>query len=331
MRTSAPLALLAALGLRAAAAFAAADPAAPPPAAPPPPAGAARVIVETIAVDRRGTSSVGTDQADIFSGGTGVLKRSATLIGRAGAPPPREMIDLSVRIVPTLQAAGPCALRLEAEARGVVAGARPGARPSPPVRRTAAIVLGPDENRLVEVYASVVTQGRLALKVSCAAASSPAGRGGASAGGTFVAASRTDFIDFELSVSRGDDDQPVSLLKTNRLRSGLGREAGNLFSFQLPLPDDPKGFRRYRREKLEITLAPELVSGGRLQVELRVSGELATVSAAEPTIAHPVDHAETLVLASGGAHLVRLDIPSSGDREGWGRVRYEFQVISRFE
>ena len=331
-------ALLAALGLLAGSASIAASPAARPAPSPAPPPGAARVTVETIAVDRRGTWSVGTDQADIFSGGSGVLKRIATLIGRDGEEPPREMIDLGVRIFPTLRSGGGCAVRLESEARTVVAGAPPGARPPAPARSTAAIVLEPEEGRLVEVYASAVTAGRLALKVSCAAAAwgsaggAPPGPGGASPvrpGG--AASAGLEFIDFVLAVSRGDEENPVAFLKANRLRSSLGHEAGNLFSFQLPLPDDARGSRRYRREKLEVTLTPAVVSAGQVQVELRIHGEVATVSATEPTVSHPVDRAETLVLRSGGTHRVDLEVPSSGAQEGWGRVRYEIQITSRFE
>ena len=335
------LAAIAVLALLAAPASSAPAPAPRPAPGPSPPPGAARITVETIAVDRRGTWSVGTDQADIFSGASGVLKRNATLVGRDGKEPAREMIDLGVRILPTLQPGGGCALRLESEARAVVAGAPPGTRPPPPAHSTAAIVLGPDEDRLVEVYASVVTAGRLALKVRCAAASFGAAGGageaprGAGGGSTTrrAAASAADleFVDFVLSVSRADEEKPVELLKANRLRTSLGHEASNLFSFQLPLPDDARGSRRYRREKLEVTLTPAVVSAGRLQVELQIHGEVATVSAAEPTVAHPVDRAETLVLASGGTHRLELEVPSSGAREGWGKVRYEIQITGRFE
>jgi hypothetical protein len=285
-------------------------------------AGAARVTVEVIVVDRRGTWSAGIDEADIISGGSGVLKRSATLVGRAGPDPPREMIELGLRVHPALQQGGSCALRLEAETRAVVAGAPPAARPAEPARRSAALVLGPDEDRLVEIYASPVTQGRLALRVRCGAAFARRSGPGPAA--------ELELVDFELAAARADDGGPMTLLKSNRLRAGLGREATNHFAFNLPLPEGRRGAKRYRRERLEIELSPILISGGRLQAELRVRGEIATVSAAEEAIAHPVDHRETLVLASGEAHLVRLDVPSSGEAEGWGRVGYELQIVARF-
>ena len=66
--------------------------------APAPKVAAIRVMLETIAVDRRGTWSVGSDVADIFPGSTGVLEKSATLIGRQEVDPPREMVQLKARI-----------------------------------------------------------------------------------------------------------------------------------------------------------------------------------------------------------------------------------------
>src|SRR5258705_5794639 len=86
-----------------------------------PPMDAVRVTVETIAVDRRGTWSLGTDLADLFSGGTGVLKKSATLIGRAGESGSREMVEMITRVTPILNPGGGCSLRIETATRTVVA------------------------------------------------------------------------------------------------------------------------------------------------------------------------------------------------------------------
>src|SRR5262245_54052633 len=63
---------------------------------------AVRVTVETIAVDRRGTWSLGTDVADLFSGGSGVLRKSATLISRQETPEAREMVEMTVHLTPIL-------------------------------------------------------------------------------------------------------------------------------------------------------------------------------------------------------------------------------------
>ena len=137
-------------------------------------------------------NEVGTDIADIFSGSTGVLKKSATLISRDGAGA-REMVDLTARITPTLVPAGGCSLRIETETRSVVAGAKVGSRPRQPDRAHAAIDLKPDEEHLVEAYSSAVTQGRLALKVTCGSPASPS-------------ESDVRFVDFVLSVARGEGD-----------------------------------------------------------------------------------------------------------------------------
>jgi len=288
-----------------------------PPAAPSAgPVGAVRVTIETIAVDRRGTWSVGTDIADIFSGGTGVLKKSATLISRDGAGT-REMVDLTARITPTAAPTGGCSLRLETEARTVVAGAKSGSRPRRPDATRAAINLNPDEERLVEAFTSSVTQGRLAFKVKCGSPASPS-------------ESDVRFVDFVLSVARGEGDKDPQPMKSNQLRAGLGREASNLFSFNVTLDPDATGDKRYRKEELEVTLTPTLESGGRLQVDVAVRGELATVSAGAPPITHPFDHQDTLILSPGETHSLDIDVHSSGADEGWSRVRYRLGVTGAF-
>jgi hypothetical protein len=299
--------------------------AAPPPteasAAPLPPNGAVRVTVETIAVDRRGTWSLGTDVADLFSGDTGVLEKSATLISRGGESGAREMVKMTTRLTPILNPGGGCTLRLETETKGVVAGRSAKARPRQPDRTRATIVLEPEQERLVDTYASAATQGRLALKVRC---ETPP------AASRAMSESDLRFVDFVLSVERAEGDEEPLEMKPNRLRAIVGREASSLFSFNVPLDPDATGAKRYRREKLEVTLTPTLMSGGRAQILFGVRGELATVSADTAPISHPIDHEETVVVAPGEARLIEIDVHSSGPEEGWGRVRYRLSIVGTF-
>jgi hypothetical protein len=287
---------------------------------PAPAVGAVRVTLETIAVDRRGTWSVRTDDADIFSGSTGVLESSTTLIGRQASHPPREMIQLTARVTPELKEGAACVLRLETEGRSVVAGARQTSRPPPVERKRVSLVLKADEEKMVEVFSSSVTEGRLALKVRCGAPPSPSEGPG----------DEPRFIDITLSVARAEGDDELRPLKTNSLRAVLGREAGDLFSFNVPLEAGPGGGKRYRREKLEVSFAPRLISGGRLQVEAHIQGEVATVSGTEATVTHPLESRETLVLAPGETHDFDVDVASSGPQEGWSRMRYRMQAVCRF-
>ncbi len=287
------------------------------PSAPTGPAGALHLTIETIAVDRRGTWSVGTDEADLFPGATGVLERTATLIARQPGKAPREMVDLSVQVTPDRAADGRCSLTIKSETKSVVTGARVGEHGPPRGEKDATLVLAAGEQRLIEVYASTVTQGRLALKVSCGPPDLQA------------APSELEFIEFSISIDRAEGEAEPKTLKTDQLRAALGREASDLFSFNVPLPDGSGG-KRYRREKLEATLAPQIVSGGRLQLGLKVTGEAATVSAGAPAIAHPIDQEETLVLSSGEEHPLVIDLRSSGDEEGWKRVKYTLRVTCRF-
>ena len=280
------------------------------------PVGAVRITIETIAVDRRGTQSLGTDIADVFSGSSGVLKKSATLISRTGGEA-REMVELTARLSPTLSPEGGCALHIETETRSVMAGAKAGARPRPPDRVRAAVVLKPYEEKLVEAYSSTVTQGRLAFRLRCGTPDANQGP-------------ESQFADFVLSVSRGEGDKEPKPMKSNRLRALRGHEAGNHFSFNVTLDPDASGARRYRKEEVDVSLTPVLISGGRVQVEVALHGELATVSADAPPSAHPFSHTDTLVLSPGLSQSLDIDVHSSGDAEGWRRVRYRLGVTADF-
>jgi hypothetical protein len=280
------------------------------------PVAAVRVTIETIVVDRRGTQSLGTEVADIFSGSSGVLKKSATLISRTGNDV-REMVELTARLSPTLSPDGGCALRLEAETRSVLAGAKAGARPRPPDRVRAAVVLKPYEEKLVEAYSSSVTQGKIAFRLRCGTPDADQGP-------------EAQFVDFVLSVSRGEGDQEPKPMKTNGLRALVGHEASNHFSFNVTLDPDASGARRYRKEEVDVSLTPVLISGGRIQVLVNLQGELATVTAQAPPVSHPISHVETLVVSPGQAQSLDIDVRSSGDAEGWLRVRYRLGVNASF-
>lgn len=282
---------------------------------------AVRVTVETIAVDRRGTWSLGTDVADLFSGGSGVLRKSATLISRQETPETREMVEMTVHLTPILRPGGGCSLNIDTETRAVVAGARAGAKTRQPDRTRATLVLKPDDERLVDAYASTATQGRLALRVRCDPP--PAASGG-------VSESNLRFIDFVLSVARAEGEGAPQAMKSDQLRAIVGREASDLFSFNVPLKEGATGGKRYRREKLEVAVTPSLVSGGRVQVTVGVRGEMATVSADAATLAHPIEHEETVILASGETRDIDVDVRSSGSDEGWERVHYRLSLAAAF-
>lgn len=280
-------------------------------------AGTAHVVVETIAIDRRGTWSVGIDEADLRSGTEGVLEKSATLLGRQDSES-REMVRVDVRVTPVLQADGTCSLRFESEVASVAGGARGAARDTTrPERRNVALKIGADQERMVEIFASSRTQARLALKIRCAEA-------------LVDKAPDTRFASFLLSVLRGGEDGRLEPLKSNGMRAALGREAGNLFSFNVPLEETAASGRRYRRERIEVHVTPVLIQDGRLQLDLQVTGELATVSALQPTVSHPIDRRETADLPSGGAHTVDIDVDSAGSHEGWSKVRYRLTLVVTF-
>jgi hypothetical protein len=308
MASALPARLGAALLAAAGPALAAADP--------PPRPGVAHVTVETIAIDRRGTWSAGADEADLRSGTEGVLERSTTLIGRLdrGA---REMIRLTARIVPVLQAGGVCTLKIDSTVTGVRGGSRAAPAGTPPETRSVLLDLGPDQERLVEVYSSAHTEGRVALKVRCAEALA-------------VKAPDPRIAGFALSVTRTVDEGQLTPLKNAGLSAAIGRAASHIFAFNVPLEETEAAGRRYRREHLEVWITPLLFRDARLQFELRVTGELATVAARLPTESHPVDRAEIVDLGSGGTHVIEIEIASSSPAEGWSKVTYRLTVACDF-
>jgi hypothetical protein len=278
---------------------------------------ALRVFLEPIAVDGRGTWSLGSETADIFPGDVGVLKKTATLLGRQERNPPREMIELTIRVTPAIRDDGNCGLHVDAETSRVITGV-PLDRTVPPAQTIASVVVATEAERLLEVYSSPFTLGRLALRIRCGPRPPDA---------TVAEAPQIDFV---LSIDRAEEKEPLKLLKTNVLTSGVGREASNLFNFNVPLPEGEGGERRYRRERIEIRLAPELLSGGRLQVAVGVEGEIASVSALDPAVVHAIEYQETAVLAAGQLHSIELEVLSSGSEEGWSRLRYRISVLGRF-
>ncbi len=294
-----------------------ARPAPVPEPASPPAARALRLDIETIAVDRRGTWSVGTDAADIFPGRAGLLKRSATLMSRADERR-REIVDLAVRVTPDRAPGVACLLKLETEVQHVVAGVGPARQgTAAPERRNLSVPVLPDEEKLIEVYASSTTNSRLALKIRCGEASSTADM-------------ESRFVDFNLSLSRADGDEPLQPFKDNIIRAAIGAEAANSFSVNVTLEPGEKTGKRYRREALEVTLVPQLISGGRLQLLVRLRGDLTTVSAEAAPAVHPIAREETFVVSSGENVPIEVDCASSDPGEGWTRVRYKIDVASRF-
>ncbi len=148
---------------------------------------------------------------------------------------------------------------------------------------------------------------------------------------TGTAAEENPRVDFVLSIERADGDGPFEILMSKVLTTGIGREAKNLFSFNYPLPETEETGKRYRRERIEIRIAPELFSAGRLQAVVEVDGEVAVVSALDPMVVHPIRHRETAVVAPGEPRTIDLEVRSAAEDEGWSLLRYRLQMVAHFE
>ena len=119
--------------------------------------------------------------------------------------------------------------------------------------------------------------------------------------------------------------------------SGFERSAARLFgpsqrgaSHADARATRPEGEKRYRRERITVRIAPQIVSGGRLQIDVDLEGEVATLDADGPIARHPLQRGATFVMISGERHNLEVSVRSSDEAEGWSVVQYVVQVTSRF-
>jgi hypothetical protein len=300
----------------------AAVPAGPPPGAPDRPAGdiaAVHIVIDTLAVDGKGTRLVGTDEADLVPGASGVLEKTITLVGPAGTRR-RETVRLKSRVTP-LPPASPgstCSFKVEIEAAPDSAHASGRGKTAPAEAASATLALSPGEERMLEAYSSTRTDGRVVLKLRCEP-SAPR-----------TSDDQPSLVTLNVTIERAADAEPEELLRNQVLTAAMTKTALTVAVANQALPDGTAGERRYRRERLEVTMSPILVVAGKLQLEVRVDGDVDTISSSGETIRHPVQAAETFVVGPGEPRQLTFEIPSDGPEEGWSRVRFRVQVASRF-
>jgi len=279
--------------------------------------GAVRVLIETIVVDGLGTNSVAEDEADLFPGQSGVLKKSIALKGREGSDYREEQVELTTRV--SLDDVGQphCPLMLAIVATGAPLGGPP-PTPADAERKALSLTLEAGETQMTPAYVSPWTGARISLRITCGESQPTAVPAGPSS------------MAFDIALERGEDDALPRLLRSDRLSTTLGGEAGSLFSSNRPLPDNEEGERRYRRDRLDVRVAPRILSGGRLQIEVTLRGEVATISASGTDGRHPIDVEEIMVLATGETGDIGVTITASPEEEGWSQVHYLLRVTGRF-
>ena len=277
---------------------------------------AVHISLETVVIDRRGTWTAGSDEADLIPGTAGVLKKAITLTGK-DAQKSREAIDLETRITPSIpEVGGPaCVLAVGIVVRrGASAQARSG---SPPIDRTVDTVsLDAGQERLLNAYTSK-TGGRVALRVRCEKTRPPDDGSDA-------------MITFDVSVERRAEGEQPEIVGDTHLVAAMGREAGTTVADHVILPDDEGGAPRFRDEDLTISLAPLLLVAGRLQVEMTVTGRVSTMGRDGEAAIHPVEHRETWLLAPRESRTYDAVIPGDAGAEGWSDLHYRIDVRARF-
>jgi hypothetical protein len=278
---------------------------------------AVHVELDTVVVDRRGTWSAGSDEADLIPGTTGVLKKAITLAGK-DAQKSRETIDLETRITPSIpEPGGPaCVLSIGVVVRR--AGSAQARSGSPPIDRTLVTVsLDAGQERLLDAYASSTSGGRVALRVRCDEAK-PHEDGSLA------------MITFDLSVERRAEGEQPEIVGDTRLVAAIGREAGTTVADHVTLPDGEGGAPRFRDEDLTISLSPGLLVAGRLQVEMTVTGRVSTMGRDGGAAIHPVEHHETWLLGPRESRTYDVVLPGDAGAEGWSDLHYRIDVRARF-
>ena len=278
-----------------------------------------RVQVETVIVDRGGTQTSDAEEADLVPGAAGVLTREITLTGRDSRRT-REPIVIEARLTP--EAVPPegkvCALRLQAETRRRGSGPQPAAaRGATLDQRETVIALADGEERLIEVYASSMTGGRVALKLSCAPALT-------------ATDGMPDLVTLDLQIEKRADDEATELRRSQRLVAALGHEVSTVVVANQGLPDEPGGGQRYRRERLEAVLSPVVLVAGRLQLEVRITGDITTVSSNGAQSLVPFERVDTFLLGAGERRAFDIVVAAGATDAGWTRLTLTVEVIARF-
>ena len=307
----------------------AADPALVPPAPDGADGAAVRVLIETMVIDRRGTWNAGSDQADLIPGTAGVLKKTITLEAKDGRRT-KEPIAIEARLTPGVpQAGGPaCTLSVDIETRA--ASAAHGEKSAAGTAATKAsgrqvgrvssvLMLAAGEERLVDAYVSPKSGNKVALRLRCGEA-------------RHEDDADHEMVAIDLEVERRVEGESASIIGDQRLLALLGREVSATVSDHTTLDekktDDEEG-ARFRRERLDLTLSPVVAVAGKLQIEVRVEGEVATVGASGKATAHPIERTETFLVAPLEARSLEIVLPGSA-QEGWTDLHYLIQVRARF-
>lgn len=290
---------------------------------------AVRIEIETMVLDRRGTWSAGTDQADLIPGAAGVLKKSITLEAKDGRRT-KEPVEITARLTPAPpQPGGPaCALVLGIETRAAsaaqggtrAAGASPARAAAPLGSVSSTLSLAAGEERLVDAYVSPKSGNKVAFRVRCGEARHD--EDGAH-----------EMVAIDLEVERRVEGEQPSFIGDQRLVALLGREVSATVSDHTTLSEETKEDGeeggRFRRERLDVTLAPVVLVAGKLQIEVRIRGEVATVRASGAASAHPIDRTEVFLVKSLEARSFEIVLPGSA-AEGWTDLHFLVQVRARF-
>jgi hypothetical protein len=270
---------------------------------------AVHVALDTIVIDRLGTRTAGSDEADLVPGATGVLKKAVTLTGKDAART-REAVAVEVRITPSVpDPGGPdCVLAI-----GVAV--RKGQQNAGSKVDTVSLRAG--QERLIDAYVSASTGGRVALRVRCEPAKPP--EDGALA-----------MVSFDVSVERRAEGEQPEVVGDTRLVAAIGREAGTTVADHVTLPDGESGAPRFRDEDLEISLVPGLLVAGRLQVTMTLTGRVSTMGREGEAAIHPVEHQETWLLAPRESRTYEVILPGNASAEGWSDLHYRIDIRARF-
>ena len=275
------------------------------------------LLVETLTVGPGGTETLASDEARVLPGRGAVLEKEVTLRGRnpqgkRGAEKVRFRAEIRVDSSSTRN------MTLAVRSRANVLADGGASKLPAALTRNALAELAVGASLLFEIYESPSLGAKITLNVRW----SPPGD-------TPAEASETVPISLSARLYEVGKGEPI-LINENLLSARVGGSASATFSRNVPLPASQDGGKRFRQERVEVTLAPKYWIGREVSLSLAVVGEIIT-RAAGADLSHPLAHQ--------GDYLLSTDIPISLDletladeagTEGWTRLRYRLEITAVF-
>jgi len=275
------------------------------------------LVVETLTVGPGGTATLASDEARVLPGRGAVLEKEVTLRGRnpqgkRGAEKVRFRAEIRVDSCSTKN------MTLAIRSRANVLADGGAAKLPAALTRNALAELAAGTSLLFEIYESPSLGAKITLNVRWSPPEDSPAEGRETVPIPLIARL------YELG-----EGEPV-LINENLLSARVGGSASATFSRNVPLPASKDGGKRFRQERVEVTLLPQYWIGREVSMSLEVVGDI-TTRAADADLSHPLAHKGDYLLSTEIPVTLELEVLADGaGTEGWARLRYRLEITAVF-